>query len=362
MTSKQDTYFTRPPGPRIRLPGEPQPHSRSPRLGLTPPGLTPPGLTPPGLTQARPAGGEERRITQVRLDPARVRIWPGNARGYDRLAADNCRDLIDSIIAEGGQQVPAVVRRVAGDPAHDYEVIAGTRRHFAIAWLRAHSRPEMRFLALVAELDEEAAFRLADLENRARKDICDLERARNYAAALAAHYGGHQARMAERLGLSPGWLSKMLRLAALPEAVIAAFAAPEDLAVKPAYRLARALEDPCREHAIRTEAAALAEEQRAARAGGTGAIAAAQVHARLLGAGQERGQERGRPEKSRAQKPRALMIEGAPGRPAVSLERADRRGFTLRLHAGHGLSDDELIYRIRALLEVLEEHGRGLKR
>jgi ParB family chromosome partitioning protein len=32
--------------------------------------------------------------------------------------------------------VPAVVRRLEGDPAYDYEVIAGTRRHWSIAWLR----------------------------------------------------------------------------------------------------------------------------------------------------------------------------------------------------------------------------------
>lgn len=43
----------------------------------------------------------------------------------------------------------------------------------------------MKLLAQVADLDDEAAFRLADIENRARKDVSDIERARNYAAALA---------------------------------------------------------------------------------------------------------------------------------------------------------------------------------
>jgi ParB family chromosome partitioning protein len=65
--------------------------------------------------------------------------------------------------------VPAVVRRVEGDPDHDYEVIAGTRRHWSIRWLRANSYPDMMFVAQVAQLDDEAAFRLADIENaRAR--------------------------------------------------------------------------------------------------------------------------------------------------------------------------------------------------
>jgi ParB family chromosome partitioning protein len=95
-----------------------------------------------------------------------------------------------------------VVRRVEGDPDHEFEVIAGTRRHFAISWLRARSYPDMMFVAQVADLDDEATFRLANIENRARKDVSDLERARNYAAALARHYDGHHTRMAERLKLS----------------------------------------------------------------------------------------------------------------------------------------------------------------
>ena len=158
---------------------------------------------------ARVASGEVRQVTQLLLDPARVRIWPGNARTYAHLPEENCRELIDSLVAEGGQKVPAVVRRVEGDATHDYEVIAGTRRHWSVSWLRAHSYPDMQFVAQVASLDDEAAFRLADLENRARADVSDLERARNYAVALKTHYGDHQTRMAERLKLSKGWLSNM---------------------------------------------------------------------------------------------------------------------------------------------------------
>ncbi|MEE3154317.1 MAG: ParB/RepB/Spo0J family partition protein, partial [Pseudomonadota bacterium] len=101
---------------------------------------------------ARVASGEVRQVTQLLLDPARVRVWDGNAHNQARLSEDSCRDLIDSILAEGGQKVPAVVRHVTGDPDHDYELIAGTRRHFAISWLRAHSYPDMKLLAQVAEL------------------------------------------------------------------------------------------------------------------------------------------------------------------------------------------------------------------
>ena len=90
---------------------------------------------------ARVATGEVRQVTQLLLDPARVRPWPGNARSYAHLSEDSCQELIDSIIAEGGQKVPAIVRRIEGDPNHEYEVIAGTRRHWAISWLRRPAEP-----------------------------------------------------------------------------------------------------------------------------------------------------------------------------------------------------------------------------
>ncbi|WP_341713969.1 ParB N-terminal domain-containing protein, partial [Erythrobacter sp.] len=79
---------------------------------------------------ARVASGDVKQVTQMLLDPTRVRPWAGNARSYEHLNEENCRELIDSLIAEGGQKVPAVVRRISGDPDHEYEVIAGTRRHW----------------------------------------------------------------------------------------------------------------------------------------------------------------------------------------------------------------------------------------
>ncbi|MDE8650514.1 ParB/RepB/Spo0J family partition protein [Novosphingobium album (ex Liu et al. 2023)] len=298
---------------------------------------------------ARVATGEVRQVTQLLLDPARVRVWPGNARSYNHLSEESCRELIDSIIAEGGQKVPAVVRRVEGDPEHEYEVIAGTRRHWSISWLRRHSYPDMQFVAQVAQLDDEAAFRLADLENRARKDVSDLERARNYAAALKDHYGNHLTRMAERLKLSKGWLSKMLKVANIPDAVLAAFASPADVQLKPAYPLAQALDDKEQAAAIRREAARIAREQAARQADGRPALPAADVLKALLAA------------------PRAGTETPAPmtvtrqGRPVASVQSANRQGVTLRLHAGSGADRDEVLDAVRDLLGLLEEDGRGLQ-
>ncbi|WP_347304605.1 ParB/RepB/Spo0J family partition protein (plasmid) [Croceibacterium sp. TMG7-5b_MA50] len=299
---------------------------------------------------ARVASGEVRQVTQLLLDPARVRIWPGNARSYAHLSEESCRELIDSIIAEGGQKVPAVVRRVEGDPDHEFEVIAGTRRHWSISWLRAHSYPQMQLLAQVQQLDDEAAFRLADLENRARADVSDLERARNYAAALADHYDNHQTRMAERLRVSKGWLSKMLRVAALPDKVVAAFPSPADIQLKPAYPLAQALDGPQR-RAIIDLADRIRQEQAHRRDAGQPPFPANEVIGRLLRAGAVRSAA-----------PAAVTIDGAHGRPAVSVTGTNRQGVTLRLHAGHGLSDEALLQRVGDALAQLAGDGRGLQR
>jgi len=300
---------------------------------------------------ARVASGEVRQVTQLLLDPARVRIWPGNARVYADLSEENVRELIDSIVAENGQKVPAVVRRIEGDPNHDYEVIAGTRRHFAISWLRANSYPDMQFVAQVAQLDDEAAFRLADLENRARKDVSDLERARNYADALRSHYGNHLTRMAERLKLSKGWLSKMIKVAGIPDAVIAAFASPADVQLKPAYPLAQALDDKNAAKAILAEARVLGREQSDRRVKGQAAIPATDVLRRLLAspAGPQEAEE--------------LFSWAMPGgRTALSILSVNRQGVTVRLHAGSGAEHEHLVTAFREALAQLEREGRGLQR
>lgn len=306
---------------------------------------------------ARVASGEVRQITQLLLDPARVRVWGGNARSYAHLTEDSCRDLIDAIIAEGGQKVPAIVRRVEGDPQHDYEVVAGTRRHFAISWLRGHSWPDMQFLAQVHMLDDEAAFRLADIENRARKDVSDLERARNYAAALRDHYGNHMTRMAERLRLSKGWLSKMLKVATLPDAVVAAFASPAEVQLKPTYPLAQVLDDkdtpaPARD-AILREAAVLAAEQAALRDAAAPALPAAVVLRRLLAA----------PHAADPAKPEREIEWTNPrtSRRVVTVLSANRQGATLRIHAGSGCSIDEIANGVRNALILLESEGKGVQ-
>ncbi|MDQ4422114.1 ParB/RepB/Spo0J family partition protein [Sphingobium sp. DEHP117] len=300
---------------------------------------------------ARVASGEVKQVTQLQLDPCRVRLWAGNARMQTRLSEATVRDLIDSIVAEGGQKVPVVVRHVSDDPVHDYEVIVGTRRHFAISWLRANSYPDMKLLAQVADLDDEAAFRLADVENRARKDVSDIERARNYAAALEAHYGGKAIRMAERLKVSKGWLSKMLKAAAIPDDVLAAFANLGELPLNPAYALATALDDPARAEAIREEASVIVNENEGAQSDDSPPMPGSAVLKRLMSATTAR---------LNATKTFDMQVQGRFGRPILTLKTVTRQGVTLHLPTGAGADDKQLQEALQAILDMLRENGVSL--
>lgn len=337
--------------PAAQAPSQVPSQAPSPAPASTPakPGMT---LLARESALARVAAGEVKQVTQLLLDPARVRIWPGNPRHQASLNEDNCRDLIDAILAENGQKVPAIVRRVSGEAEFDYEVIAGSRRHWAISWLRANHYPDMMFLAQVHALDDEAAFRISDIENRARKDVSDFERARIYLKALDDHYGGRQARMAERLRLSKGWLSKMLSVAALPGWIVDAFASPADIQLKTCYPLAQRVhaaqkDDADLLRALKAEARDLHKAQ--GQYEGQGVIPAAEVIRRLMSAGvDEAGRE-------------ALVTLDKGGRAALSVVSANRNGVSVRLHAGSGATPQELADMLRRALEDLDGQGRGLR-
>lgn len=295
--------------------------------------------------------------SQIALDPARVRVWPGNARRYDRLNAINCRDLIDSMIDAGGQQVPALLRRVEGDPDFDFEVIAGVRRHFAVSWLKAHGHPHLQFLGVVHELSDELAFFTADLENRTRKDISDIERARSYRVALDSHYHGNQSRMAARLRISKGWLSKMLTVADVPDAILEAFENVEKVSLAGLYPVARLLHDPATAGAVAEEAARIAAENGNRCWDKAKPIPEPEVIRRLKSAAIGRSP-------SLQQKPPAssslpahsigLEVQSPDGHSIVTVIDVDTQGITLRLHNHRGVQPQDVLKAVAKLMEELD--------
>ena len=172
---------------------------------------------------SRVTSGDVKEKTLHLVDPARCRMWKRHNRRYDLLTEQSCADLLEGLRSQGEQEFPAIVRAVSDDENFDYEVICGARRHWSVTFLRTVEHRPIKFLIEVRDLDDEAAFRLSDVENRARDDISDYERALDYRTAVEDYYGGVARRMAERMDVKEGWLSRFLELAKLPPTVVEAF-------------------------------------------------------------------------------------------------------------------------------------------
>ncbi|HWJ71521.1 MAG TPA: ParB/RepB/Spo0J family partition protein [Sphingobium sp.] len=197
----------------------------------------------------------------ISIQPGDCMVWDGNPRDQPGLNPDSCRSLIDSIATEGGNRIPVLVRLAKPEAEAPYELLVGSRRRFAIDWLNHNGRSELRLNALVVDLSDEEAFRLADIENRERADITELDRARSYQSAVDRFYGGVQSRMAESLNLSNSQLSRLLGLAQLPAEVVAAFATKEELRVRHSEVLTPLLRRADTRACVIAEALVIGEEQ-----------------------------------------------------------------------------------------------------
>lgn len=293
------------------------------------------------------AFGEAARIVKrptIRLKPAECSIWPGNARDYSLLDEHRLRSLIDSILAESGNRVPAVVRRTPNGPL-PYELVTGTRRHWAISWLNANHYPDIDLIAIIEDLDDEAAFRLADIENREREDISDLERGANYKAAVDSYYGGVQLRMAERLKISKSQLSRYIALTEIPPFLVSAFHSPMDLQAKYAEKLLPLLRDPTSRTKLESAADEIASEQSFRRSGDEQPIGGPEVLARLLKAITS---ARGRVQKS--------SIEGNGGVRIGQVEKDQQKLLTLTLSPSD-LSTDAILEALRPIIDQAKIRG-----
>jgi ParB family chromosome partitioning protein len=281
-----------------------------------------------------------RAVEQV--DPARCRLWEEHNRDYARLDESRCSDLIESFKAQGHQEVPAIVRRVRGVPDIDFEVICGARRHWTVSWLRAHNYTDFRFLVEVRDLTDEEAFRISDLENRAREDLSDIERARDYLKALGRHYGGSQKDMASRLNVSEAWLSRYLDLARLPAQLIGAFADPHELRIKHVTQLKPLLKPDDRKRRVLAEAAAIAGRK------GEGAAPKPQDVIRLLSAAADLPKKSGSPKRSGSTPD---VVTAAGGVPVLRIDGRKRKEVTLTLLLAGGASRSEAETALRSVLD-----------
>ncbi|WP_394660019.1 ParB/RepB/Spo0J family partition protein [uncultured Novosphingobium sp.] len=227
--------------------------------------------------------GAARRVA-LSIRPSDCSVWDGNPRDVPGLSYESCRSLIDSIAQEDGNRIPVLVRRSAPGADQPYELLVGSRRRFSVNWLNHNGRPEVRLNALVVEMSDEEAFRLADIENREREDITELDRARSYRRAVDRFYGGVQSRMAEALSLSNSQLSRLLSMALMPDDVVNAFATKAELRVRHSEVLTPLLRRPEQRLQVLAAASQIAEEQQRLAASGERMITAATVLARLRNA------------------------------------------------------------------------------
>ncbi len=99
-------------------------------------------------------------------------------------------------------------------------------------------------------LNDKEALIAMDTENRLRKDISPYERALSYARWIHCGHFKSQDDIARALMISSSQVSRVLRLAQLPTAIVRAFDNPTELRENWAARLLDRLEDPGARHSL----------------------------------------------------------------------------------------------------------------
>jgi len=285
---------------------------------------------------ARIAAGKVVTDRTEWVDPVRCRPWRLHNRDIDHLTEESCRDLIDAFLSAKKQRIPAIVRRIKGDPDYDFEIIAGVRRWWTVQWLRQHHHPEYEYLVTIQNVSDEEAFRVSDVENRSRKDISDWERAKEYSRALAEFYNSNQSEMAEHLNISRSWLSRLLDVARLPPEIVSAFPDNHGITV----RIARDVKPLAIES--RTFELMSAESRKiVAEREDLGTIPTAQdVAKRLIRATVV-------PTKSGNEE---FEVKGASGKVMLRYSRSARGGLTLKVSPKSGAPVEEVLKAIEGLL------------
>jgi len=212
-----------------------------------------------------------REVIQT-VNPFRCRMWDLHDRLEAHINEGSCRAEIESF-QRHGQIVPALGRRLIGDPAHDYELICGGRRLFIARYLNKPLLIEVRSMS-----DREAIIAM-DIENRHRQDISPYERGRSYVNWLRSGNFRSQDDIAKSLKISASQVSRLVKLARLPCVVVDAFSAASEICESWGLEIAEALEDPQRRRAIIHVARRLAAKNPRE--------SAATVHRELVLAGQK---------------------------------------------------------------------------
>lgn len=140
------------------------------------------------------------------------------------------QELLHSILAAGGNQVPIQVRQISADPAR-YLLVSGERRLLAS---KAARLPVRAMVMASAEPTHDCLDRLR--ENLGRADLSPWEFSQQVRHALLTTQM-EQSDLAKALGVSLSKVNRAADLGDLPDLVVSAFASPNDIRVKDIKRL-----------------------------------------------------------------------------------------------------------------------------
>jgi ParB family chromosome partitioning protein len=252
----------------------------------------------------------------LRLDPKRVRATEYINRDERAFLETDPKfiELKESLKANG-QEHPIRVRPVNGDPAADYEIVSGHRRHRASLALDAELEAGFPLLALLDAKASESRDLVLKMyrENEERADLSAFEKGSMFKQWLAHSVFAEQGELAAAIGVSDATVTKYLQIAELPSSVLTAFGDPRDIAVRWSHDLTKAL---------KTHPARLDEV--AERLANSAPRPAANVVARMLiGSGETVREGRGT-----ASREQAVKIDG---RVALRMKRSEGR-FTLKFY------------------------------
>lgn len=164
------------------------------------------------------------------LDPNSI-VVPNDPNRLPRAPEDERdQELLHSILAAGGNQVPIQVRQISAAPAR-YLLVSGERRLLAS---KAARLPVRAMVMASAEPTHDCLDRLR--ENLGRADLSPWEFSQQVRHALLTTQM-EQSDLAKVLGVSLSKVNRAADLGELPELVVSAFASPNDIRVKDIKRL-----------------------------------------------------------------------------------------------------------------------------
>ncbi|WP_404995474.1 ParB/RepB/Spo0J family partition protein [Cupriavidus pauculus] len=157
------------------------------------------------------------------LDPRRVHPSRWANRHAASFQDKEYQELCESLRATGGNKVAVLVRPLPGRD-DEFELVFGNRRHHGCL---ANQLP---LLAVIDEsITDHDLFLLMEHENRNRKNPSAWEQGRSYKMALDDGLWPSQNAMAESIHVSQSHVSRCVAAYMLPEAVVGAFASPNDI-------------------------------------------------------------------------------------------------------------------------------------